>query len=376
MIQITTTKITKKCLLPFFVLLPIIGWAQNQKILAQSEYYAAEQEYNDGNYDLALAHLGKSEQYSGNNHLIQYLRVKALHNSKKFELANEAIDLFFEITPDSYSSSSQYKEMIRLVAIIKNYKEKAENSELQFQKALSSRDIDEMALLIIESNNLEFTSKVKKELDQIIVMKLASMLNKSTLLNELNNKYGWPIVATSYEELQKAEEVIYYDNEFVDTKATNNLKWMTSNSTSLSFNVKNLFEVYPKCPTGWRVPKIADFKSTLLFLGYPRSEMESTKSSVWGSSFPPFGITTKRSNPYYRNLYGEKLYDFLNLEEKVQYYSSNEWRFQKIDYKITFMWGSIKNYQHLIGIQAFSNASAKTVYEEYSKLVCRCVKDL
>lgn len=60
----------------FFLVFSFRSQAQDPKILAQSEYYAAEEAYSAGKYSEYLERLDKSEGYAGNNHLIQYLRAK------------------------------------------------------------------------------------------------------------------------------------------------------------------------------------------------------------------------------------------------------------------------------------------------------------
>ena len=92
--------------------------AQDKKVLAQSEYYKAEEAYNEGKYKTALSYLDKSEGYSGNNHLIQYLRVKSYYENRNYLEAQQAVAVFFNIIDPNLEGSSKYKEIVLLVSDI------------------------------------------------------------------------------------------------------------------------------------------------------------------------------------------------------------------------------------------------------------------
>ena len=98
MIRIIMIRIIKNSFFFLFIFLclyaPLISTAQEAKIQAQSEYYAAEQAYNYENYQSALDHLYRSETLAGNNHLIQYLRVKVYYSDKSLYKAREALEVF------------------------------------------------------------------------------------------------------------------------------------------------------------------------------------------------------------------------------------------------------------------------------------------
>lgn len=93
-------------------------FAQDKNVLAQSQYYKAEEAYNAGNFDDALKYLNKAEEYSGNNHLIQYLKVKSHYMNRDYIAAQQAMAIFFDIIDPDLQNTSKYKEMVMMVADI------------------------------------------------------------------------------------------------------------------------------------------------------------------------------------------------------------------------------------------------------------------
>lgn len=105
--------------------------AQDKALIAKSEFYAAEEAYNNGNYNKCLMNLEKSEAAAGNTYSIQYLRVKSLFNLEQFPQAQKAIAIYFEITPVEMENQPQYNEIVRLVSAVNEKVREAENIELQ-----------------------------------------------------------------------------------------------------------------------------------------------------------------------------------------------------------------------------------------------------
>lgn len=96
------------------ILHSIVINAQNHIDDAREHYSLAEGAYSKRDFKLALVELQKSENAAGNNHLIQYLRVKSFFQMDQFERTREEAKVFFEITPEEYSNSYQYKEILEI----------------------------------------------------------------------------------------------------------------------------------------------------------------------------------------------------------------------------------------------------------------------
>ena len=94
-----------------------IGLAQTNNDRAMAEYFAAEEAYNNANYEQAIEHLDKAETLLGNtNSKILYLKVKSYSNYPKLNISTEekaylALEKYFELATDN--SDSKYIEMVK-----------------------------------------------------------------------------------------------------------------------------------------------------------------------------------------------------------------------------------------------------------------------
>ena len=95
--------------------------AQSNNQMAKSEFIAAEDAYNQGNYSKCLQHLDKAEELVGNNRLFQYLRVKAYYSKEDYQEAQEQLSIFFNITPEKYSDEPKYQEMVAMISPLKTH---------------------------------------------------------------------------------------------------------------------------------------------------------------------------------------------------------------------------------------------------------------
>lgn len=113
-------------LLPIFVVLLFtlmvgVGSAEAvpAAVKAKSEYLLADRQFNNGDFAGAIEHAEKSLAILGKtNSRIQYLLTKAYVATDQPDLAFEAIEAFFEITPESMSGSDQYNEMVEQYSVI------------------------------------------------------------------------------------------------------------------------------------------------------------------------------------------------------------------------------------------------------------------
>lgn len=177
--------------------------AQDNTILAQSHYYKAEQAYNIGEYDEAIKFLEKAEGYAGTNHLIQYLKVKSLYMNKDYIAAKQAMKVFFDVIDPGLQSSSQYKEMVMLVADVETLIEAVELRKIEAEQFCNTSIICDLFddyvvgdYLATQANGLwtAWNGKTGVEWDAIVTTEKAvsvpnSILleNKTSLTLPLNN---------------------------------------------------------------------------------------------------------------------------------------------------------------------------------------------
>ena len=77
----------------------------------------AEEFFNKESYDAAIQHAEKAKSILGkSNSRVEYLLTKAYYQIKNYEKALDAIEVFFELTPESESGSKAYNEMVALYA--------------------------------------------------------------------------------------------------------------------------------------------------------------------------------------------------------------------------------------------------------------------
>ena len=94
--------------------------AQSDEIKAKSEYFAAEEEYNNDNYQQCIAHLNTTESLLGStNTRILYLKIKAYCNLEEYSKAYEAQKKYFELATDP--DDPKFNEIVRLLSKINKY---------------------------------------------------------------------------------------------------------------------------------------------------------------------------------------------------------------------------------------------------------------
>jgi len=287
---------------------PLQIYSQDQKILAQSEYYIAEEAYNEGDYDKALVHLGKSEEYAGINHLVQHLRVKAYYNDAQYVNSKDAIDVFFKITPEKYNNTDQYKEVVVLVSEVNSLIEDANGL---YKKAISSKNLISYQdyLEKYPNANAEYSSYMVE-----IVHKDEEQYNKI-----LNTKEEPKKIKLLKSYLSNIPRGIFYKeaNTMLDKLLTlssfydkwkvfqsGGLQWMAylhlsdehiskGHSLGVSYTKYSLSEAKKVCANGWRLPTNHDFavlvKRTNLHLG-KRQEKKQVVSELKNKNWNGFGI--------------------------------------------------------------------------------------
>jgi uncharacterized protein (TIGR02145 family) len=107
-----------KLIFPFVLLLFTTNLiAQSNEIKAKSEYFAAEEDYNNANYRQCISHLNTAETLLGNtNTRILYLKIKAYCNLKEYSSAYEAQKKYFELATDP--DDPKFNEIVRLLSEI------------------------------------------------------------------------------------------------------------------------------------------------------------------------------------------------------------------------------------------------------------------
>jgi tetratricopeptide (TPR) repeat protein len=113
-----------------------------KSVRAKSEYVLAEKKFQTKAYSDALKHLDNARKLLGkSNSKIQYLLIKSYYELAAYDKAKEEMDLFFNITPESESSSAQYNEIVVLISEIEEQflKQEKEKAPEYFELGLTYR---------------------------------------------------------------------------------------------------------------------------------------------------------------------------------------------------------------------------------------------
>lgn len=86
-------------------------------VKAKSEFMQAEKKLNEQAFWSAALHAENAREALGKtNSRIEYVLVKAYVGAEDYGKALEALEAFFEVTPESQASSAEYSEMVALYA--------------------------------------------------------------------------------------------------------------------------------------------------------------------------------------------------------------------------------------------------------------------
>jgi len=86
-------------------------------VKAKSEFMLADKLFNQGNYAGAIEHAEKAKTLLGkSNSRIEYVLTKAYNDQGMYDKALAALEVFFNVTPESMSGSDEYNEMVSLYA--------------------------------------------------------------------------------------------------------------------------------------------------------------------------------------------------------------------------------------------------------------------
>ena len=187
-----------------------------KSVKAKSEFMLADKLFNEKNYSGAIEHAEKAKSLLGkSNSRIEYVLTKAYNAQGKYDKALAALEAFFNVTPESRASSTEYNEMVALYAqveqLAKNIKQQekivfatVDDNMIRipggcFQMGKYSEDDDapthEVCLDSFSINRYEVTQKL-----WIAIMSSNPSLN--------NNDPNYPVEQVTWNEVQKFLKIL------------------------------------------------------------------------------------------------------------------------------------------------------------------------